>query len=156
MSRWRVNIGLGCLTAGLAVWPACAQDANGLPPPFVPKSETAAPKKQAPAEKVDLPPEEDTSGAPKVYSFNPVQSISELKVGNEYFVKGNFTAAANRFREATRWNDGNAEAWMRLGEAEERKSNVKAAREAYEKYLELSPNAKNAADIRKRLTKLKG
>ena len=45
---------------------------------------------------------------------------------------------------------------MRLGEAQEKKSNAKAAREAYQKYLELAPDAKNASEIKKRLAKLKG
>ncbi len=142
MSR-RVLIGL-CWLAALGATRVPAQDSNGLPPPYKP-----------PVTKEDLPEEEDKAGAPKVYSFNPVQSKSEVSVGNEYFVKGNYTAAANRFREATRWNDGNAEAWLRLGEAEEKRSNSRAARDAYQKFLEISPNAKNAADVRKRLAKLK-
>ena len=33
---------------------------------------------------------------------------------------------------------------------------VKAAREAYTKYLQLAPDAKNAAEVRKKLEKLKG
>ena len=143
----------------------------GLPPPFQPKEpakESTPPSAPAstktssrpaaplPKDETNLPEEEDKSDAATVYSFNPVQSKNELAVGNEYFVKGNFTAAANRFRVATKWNDGNAEAWMRLGEAEEKKSNAKGAREAYQKYLELAPNAKNAGDVRKRLSKIKG
>lgn len=132
MSRWRITLGLFLLVAGSAV----AQ----LPPVPAP----------------EMPPEEDTTNAPKVYSFNPVQSQHEVVAGDFYFKKGNFTAAVSRYREATKWNDGNAEAWMRLGEAEEKKSNAKAAREAYQKYLELAPDARNAADIRKRLSKLKG
>ena len=119
-----------------------AADANGLPPALVPKTE--------------MPPEEDKTNAPRTFSFNPVQSQAEVLAGNYYFKKGNYTAAASRYDEATKWNDGNAEAWLRLGEAMEKKSNAKAAREAYQKYLELSPDAKNAAEIRKRLAKLKG
>jgi Flp pilus assembly protein TadD len=79
-----------------------------------------------------------------------------VSVGNFYFKKGDFKAAAGRFREATKWNDGNAEAWMRLGEAEERRENAKAARYAYRKFLELQPDGKNADEVKKRLEKLKG
>jgi tetratricopeptide (TPR) repeat protein len=125
--------------------PAAEQDtasSYGLPAPLVPKSE--------------MPPEEDKSNAPRVYTFNPVQSQHDVTIGDEYFKKGNYTAAASRYDEATKWNDGNAEAWLRLGEAQEKKSNAKAAREAYRKYLELVPDAKNAPEIKKRLSKLKG
>lgn len=118
-------------------------DGNGLPPPLVPKSE--------------LPPEEDkTADLTEKFSFNPVQSQREVTAGDFYFKKGNYSAAATRYDRATKWNDGNAEAWLRLGEAQEKKSNVKAAVEAYKKYLELSPDAKNASDIKKKLAKLKG
>jgi tetratricopeptide (TPR) repeat protein len=124
--------------------PASGETASpyGLPAPLVPKTE--------------MPPEEDKSNAPRVFSFNPVQSQHDVTIGDEYFRKGNYTAAVSRFDEATKWNDGNAEAWLKLGEAQEKKSNAKAAREAYQKYLELSPDAKNAPEIKKRLLKLKG
>ncbi len=123
----------------------------GLPPPFKPKAD--APEAEIP--KSEMPPEEDKSDAPKVFSFNPVQSQKEVSAGDFYFKKGNYTAAISRYDEATKWNDGNAEAWMRLGEAQEKKSNLKAAREAYEKYLEIAPTGKEAAEIKKRLAKLK-
>jgi tetratricopeptide (TPR) repeat protein len=104
----------------------------------------------------ELPPDEDVREAPKQYSFNPLQSKKEVGVGIYYFKKGDFKAAAGRFREATKWNDGNAEAWLRLGEAEERRDNPKGARDAYKKFLELQPDSRNAAEVKKRLEKLKG
>ena len=103
-----------------------------------------------------LPPDEDAVTAPKEYVFNPVQSKREVEVGLQYFHKGNFKAAANRFTEATKWNDGNAEAWLRLAEAEEKEKNVKGEREALAKYLQLAPEAKNAAELKKKLAKLGG
>jgi len=101
--------------------------------------------------------EEDESLAvtDEQYSFNPLQAEKDVRVGNYYFKKGSFRAAALRFRRATKWNEGYAEAWLRLGEAEEKQKDEKAAKEAYAKYLELSPDAKNANDIRKKIEKLK-
>ncbi|HVY92174.1 MAG TPA: tetratricopeptide repeat protein [Bryobacteraceae bacterium] len=144
MSRGRI---CATLIVAAALFPAAKTvlgqtDANGLPPPLVPKTE--------------LPPDEDQKTAPETFSFNPVQSQREMTAGDFYFKKGNYTAAAARYERATKWNDGNAEAWFRLGEAEEKKSNVKAAVEAYRKYLELSPDAKNASEVKKKLAKLKG
>jgi tetratricopeptide (TPR) repeat protein len=154
MSRWFIAVGLTGLMAG---WLAAQDSPYGLPPPFTPKAETPADKKtETAADKAEMPPEEDKSNAPMVYSFNPVQSNHDVMIGDEYFKKGNYTAALGRYDDATKWNDGNAEAWLRLGEAQEKKSNPKAAREAYQKYLELAPDAKNAAEIKKRLAKLKG
>lgn len=102
-----------------------------------------------------VPPEEDESLSVKEYSFNPLQAQKELNVGNYYFKKGSFRGAALRFREATKWNPGFAEAWLRLGEAAEKQKDAKTAKEAYGKYLELSSDAKDAPEIRKRLEKLK-
>ena len=93
--------------------------------------------------------------APKEYVFNPVQSKREVEVGLQYFRKANYKAAAMRFTEATKWNDGNPEAWLRLAEAEAKKKNSKGERAALEKYLELVPEPRNKAEIRKRLAKLK-
>ena len=106
---------------------------------------------------VQLPPDEDkATPVEKKYPFNPVQSKREATVGEFYFKKGDFRAAAGRFSEATKYNDGNADAWLRLGDAQEKMKDFKAAREAYEKYLQLAPDAKNAAEVRKKLERLKG
>jgi tetratricopeptide (TPR) repeat protein len=117
-----------------------------------PVSKTPEPPAQ---DDVQLPPEEDKPTQPKTYVFNPLQSKKEVTVGEFYFKKGDFRAAAGRFIEATKWNEGNAEAWLRLGDAQERMKDMKAARTAYEKYLSLAPDAKNAAEVRKKLEKLR-
>ncbi len=100
------------------------------------------------------PPEEDENLEVKQYSFNPLQANKDLQVGNEYFKKHSYKAAAMRYREATKWNANLAEAWLRLGEAEEKRRNGKDAKEAYAKYLELAPEAKDAAEIRKKIARL--
>ncbi|HTM49888.1 MAG TPA: tetratricopeptide repeat protein [Bryobacteraceae bacterium] len=101
------------------------------------------------------PPEEDESLVPKEYSFNPLQAAKELKVGNYYFKKGSYRAAAQRYSEATKWDGTLAEAYLRLGEAKEKQHDKKAAAEAYAKYLELAPDAKDAAEVKKRLEKVR-
>ena len=105
--------------------------------------------------KQEVPPEEDTSLAVKEYSFNPLQAEKELQIGNFYFKTGKYRSAAMRFTEATKWNDGSSDAWLRLGETEEKLKDPKAAKEAYTRYLALAADAKNAAEIRKKLQKLK-
>ena len=108
---------------------------------------------QQPPPKPQEPPEEDESIAPKEYAFNPLQASKEIKIGDYYFKKKNFRAAANRFREATRWNPGLAEAYLRLAESEEKLNDQAAAKEAYTKYLELNPDAKDADAIKKKLAR---
>lgn len=104
----------------------------------------------------EVPREEDESlTTSKEYSFNPLQAKKEIRVGNYYFKKGSYRAAVMRFREATKWNAGDSEAWLRLGEAAEKQKNDKVVKEAYTKYLELASDAKDAPEIRKKLEKLK-
>jgi tetratricopeptide (TPR) repeat protein len=120
---------------------------------------SAAQQTPAPKPLVDdeaqLPPEEDKAQKPREYSFNPVQSRDEVRVGEFYFKSGDFSAAVVRFREATKWNDGNSEAWLLLAETEEKNRQLKAASDAYEKYLDLAPDAKNAPSVKKKLETLK-
>ena len=84
-----------------------------------------------------------------------MQSKKSIEVGEYYFHKGDYKAAAMRFRDATQWNQGNADAWLRLGDAEDKRGQPKAARAAYEKYLQLASNSKSATEVRKKLERLK-
>jgi predicted Zn-dependent protease len=150
MGRWIPGL-IFVLAAGLQ-----AQQA-AKPAPDQTKQEDL--KKQRPEPKTTdveaVPPEEDVAIAVTEYSFNPLQAEKELRTGNYYFHKGSYRAAAMRFREATRWSDGFSEAWLRLGEAQEKLKDRKAAHEAYAKYLALAPEARNAPEIRKKLSRLK-
>jgi tetratricopeptide (TPR) repeat protein len=140
MPRWIVALA----AAGIAI----AQD---TPPK---KLETERPKPAA-GTKEEIPPEEDVSLTTTEYSFNPLQSVKDVGVGNQYLKRGRYRAAEMRYTSATKWNDGNAEAWLKLGEVAERLKDADKAKAAYEKYLELAGDAKNARDIRNRLKKLK-
>ena len=102
----------------------------------------------------ELPPEEDAAEKPKEYMFNPLQAENEMKAGEFYFKRGKFAAAANRFKEATLWNPTLAEAFLRLGEADEKRHDRDGAKQAYSKFLEVAPDSKHASDVKKRLSKL--
>jgi tetratricopeptide (TPR) repeat protein len=133
--------------------PLAAQEKEPAPkdPPL---KERQRPQPAAGA-KEEVPPEEDTSLTTDSFSFNPLLAEKSVRVGNFYFKQGKYRAAEGRFRDATKWNEGSAEAWLRLGEVEEKLRDSKAAKEAYTKYLEVAADAKNAADIRKRIAHLK-
>ena len=99
------------------------------------------------------PPEEDESLAPKVYALNPVQAKKEIVAGDYYFKKPNYSAASKRYLEATRWDPGSAEAFLKLGESREKLRQYGPAREAYSKYLELAEDPKEKDAIRKKMEK---
>jgi tetratricopeptide (TPR) repeat protein len=126
--------------------------------PLLMLSGRAQDKPAAPSEepKYQEPAEEDVAEnpKPKVYAFNPMQAQKELTVGNFYFKQGKFHSAALRFEEATKWNPGLAEAWLRLGEADEKQNDAAAMRKAFEKYLELDAKSKEADSVRHKLASL--
>jgi tetratricopeptide (TPR) repeat protein len=114
----------------------------------------ATAQQKPPEQQEQAPPEEDEAEKPTEYSFNPLQADKDVRIGNYYFHKGNYRAAAQRYREATKWNGSLAEAYLRLGEAEEKQRDRSAAREAYEKFVELAADDKRTPEIRKRIEKL--
>ena len=124
---------LSFVVAGVTA--AQAQDKKLPPPP--------------PQQQEQAPPEEDESLKPKEYVFNPLQATKELQIGNFYFKQGKYLPAARRFQEAAKWNPNFAEAYLRLGEAEEKLKDKAAAKRAYEKYIELAPDSKEAEHLKK-------
>jgi len=127
------------------------------PPPAKPQPGELQKERPKPktSGKEEVPPEEDKSLSVDSYSFNPLQAQKDLTVGNYYFKLKKYRAAETRFHEALKWNDGFGEAWLRLAEVEEKLKDPQSAKEAYTKYLELAPDAKNAAEIRKKIEKAK-
>ncbi|WP_155121406.1 hypothetical protein [Bryobacter aggregatus] len=99
------------------------------------------------------PPEEDETlmKEKKEYEFNPLQAQKEIKIGLYYMKKGSYRAASGRFLEATYWDPTSADALYELGKARERAGNQKGKKEAWTKFLELAPDDKRAAEVRKKL-----
>jgi tetratricopeptide (TPR) repeat protein len=117
-----------------------------------PESQKKPPVKPPQQQQEEEPPEEDASMKTEEFVLNPLQANKEINAGNFYFKKGNFRAAKARYARATKWNPGSSEAFLKLGEAEEKLHDKQAARAAYEKYLDLAQDAKNDA-LRKKIEK---
>lgn len=151
MFRWHLALIFVGLTSAFAQ--------TTQPPQQSPPNGPVELQKQRPPQKTSdkegAPPEEDTSIGTTTYSFNPLQAKKDIEIGNEYAKKHSYRAAAGRFLSATKYNDGDAEAWLRLGEMDEKLRDKSGAHDAYAKYLEIASDAKNAAEIKKRLDKLK-
>ena len=121
---------------------------SAQPPPKAPSNPEDGIPKVAPQ---DLPPEEDEDVAPKKYSFNPMESQRDLQVGNYYMRSGKYRAAVGRFAEATKWDPTSAEAFFRLGEAEEKIKNDSAAKDAFRRVVQIAPDSKQAHEAKRKL-----
>ncbi len=113
------------------------------------------PQKQVEPPDEDNPPEEDESVAPRKYVLNPLEAKRNIDVGNFYFKKGEYLGALDRYRDATRYNPKSAEAFLRVGEAEEKLHKADKAKAAFEKVIELAPDSKFAAEAKKKLASIK-
>ena len=151
MSRWIPIL----LLAGMA--PLGAQEQTN--PPTAPLPDKQGELKDRPKPKTSgkqmVPPEEDKNLANQTFTFNPLESQKWVERGDFYWKKSKYTAAAGRYDGATKFNDGNAEAWLKLARADEKLKDAAAAKAAYTKYLAVAPEAKDAAEIRKKLEKMK-
>lgn len=142
------------LALGAASLAAQGAGESKTPPDSPPAQLKTEHPKPATSDVEEVPPEEDASLVTTKFSFNPLQARKDVAVGKEYAKKGNYRAAARRYLEATKWDDSNPEAWLLLGDADERLKDKDGARGAYRKYLEVDRDAKNAEEIRKKLAKL--
>ncbi len=135
--------------------PQTAQTPPALKPDSANKSGSATPQNDAqqPPEE-NLPPEEDESVKPKVYPLDPLEAERNIRVGNFYMHQGKtngYRAAAGRFEDATKYNPKNAEAFFKLGEAEEKLKNKTRARAAFTKVTQIAPDTKLGKEAKKKL-----
>lgn len=110
---------------------------------------------QQPSVDEDNPPEEDETVAPEKFTLDPLESDRNVKVGNTYMHQGTprgYRAALGRYERATKFNPSNAEAFFKIGEAEEKLKNKDAAKTAFQKVLQLTPpDSKLAKSAKKKL-----
>ena len=140
---------LACLLVTAGRYPLTAQNSTGHPATSsIPQAQPAQTKPAAPDE--ENPPEEDESVAPEKYVLNPLESARNIKVGNYYWRKGKFRAAAERYQRATRYNPSSPEAFFKLGEAEQKLKHTDAARMCFQKVMQLAPESRLAEEARKK------
>jgi Flp pilus assembly protein TadD len=90
----------------------------------------------------------------KEYTLDPAKAKHEIEVGNVYMRRGSYNAAAHRYEEATRWQPKNAQAYLKLGQALEKKDDPLRAAQAYRKFVELAPGDKQSKELQKKIEKL--
>ncbi len=115
--------------------------------PQAQKPQPAAPPDEA------NPPEEDESLIPEKVPLNPMEAERSIRVGTFYMHKGKWRAALQRFELATKYNPSSADAFFKVGEAEEKLKNNDAAKIAFEKVVHLAPNTKLAQEAQKKIAK---
>jgi tetratricopeptide (TPR) repeat protein len=140
-----------CLLGCFSAWAFPGQ--NQVPPAQQTQQPTPPKAQPTPAQSSDEenPPEEDESVATEKFVLNPLESERNIRVGNYYWRRGKFRAAAQRYQRATKYNPSSAEAFFKLGEAEQKLKNTDAARTAFGRVMTLAPDSKLASEAKKKL-----
>lgn len=149
---------LACLAGSLSA-PSYSSQAKSNPqqqnqPKSTQQPAANPPAAQQPADDEALPPEDDESVAPKVYPLDPLESDRNIRVGDFYMHQGKpagYRAALGRYEDATKYNPGSAEAFFKVGEAEEKLKNKDAAKTAFARVIQIAPDSKLAHEARRKL-----
>lgn len=99
------------------------------------------------------PPEEDESYAQEKFVFDPLEAKRNVKIGDFYWRKGDYLGAKNRYLRAVKFNPHSAEAFFKLGRAEEKLHHTAAAKAALKKAIQIAPDSKIAKKAKKQLGK---
>jgi tetratricopeptide (TPR) repeat protein len=151
---WRYALLLAAFSAIPSVAQSTSTHASGKDAKPAQSSNTAPGSQLPPSE--DLPPEEDQSVAPQTYTFNPLESERNIKIGNFYMHQGTprgYRAAAGRYSDATKYNPTSPEAFFKLGEAEEKLKDNDAAKSAFQRVVQMAPDSKFAREAKKKLAR---
>jgi tetratricopeptide (TPR) repeat protein len=131
-----------------------AQAQQQTPPPPPPPAANSSQQAPLPDEG-NIPEEDETEHKETEYHFNPIRAKQEFDVGIVYSrTRNKPQAAAKRFREATLWNPGYTEAYLKLGEMEAKLNHKDEAHKAFAKVIQLAPDSKQAKEAKKLTAKL--
>jgi tetratricopeptide (TPR) repeat protein len=125
------------------------------PTPNSSKSSTPSAQQAPLPDEGNIPEEDEGEQTHETeYHFNPIRAKKEYDVGMFYMHKSSYRAAVKRFTEATRWNPGWEEAYLKLGEAQVKLKHKDDARKSLAKVIELAPDSKEAKEAKKLSSKL--
>ena len=151
-----------------AAHPPAANPAPAPPPPVAAPSQAAGPSPAAPPRSVQLvqiEPETATAKPPRSPPRRPAPRSAQLtrpasdkinpdevyKAGLQAWVFGDIKTALASYKRVLQANPTYSAAWRGVGLVYERLGDKAAARNAFQKYLQLAPGAADAAEIRGRL-----
>jgi tetratricopeptide (TPR) repeat protein len=94
------------------------------------------------------------SGVTEFHVWDPHKAAKSIEVGDFYFKRKNYRAAAERYKDALRYKDNDATATFRLAQSLEKLGVLDDARSEYESYMKILPHGPEAEQAQKALTRL--
>jgi len=82
------------------------------------------------------------------FVYTPPGPAKSVEIGNFYLKRHKYKAAISRFNEAIQARSDYAPAYLGLGKAYEKTDQKQKALDAYQRYLDMLPSDKDAADAK--------
>lgn len=152
--RW---LTLSALAISIAM---CAQEPPQTPPGQPPRSDVESSSNDtkidtsAPSNDAREHPDSDVSDVTEFHAFNPHKAMKDIEVGDYYYKRDNFKAAADRYQEALLFKPNDADATLRLARAQEKLKMFEDARDNYAAFLKQRSDGKDAEEARKALQRM--
>jgi len=96
------------------------------------------------------------NGVSEFHPWNPHKAAKDIEVGDFYFKRKNYRAAADRYREALVYKENDADSTFRLAMCLEKMGQAEEALKGYEGYLKILPHGPQSQEAQKAIQRLKG
>ena len=153
--RWIALLLLGC-SAALWAQETPTPSADQGPPRSDVESSSNDTKvdTRPPADDAKNHPNSDVDDVMEFHPFDPHKAMKDIEVGDYYYRRENYRAAASRYEEALRFKPKDADATFKLAQSEEKLKKYEDARENYNDYLKMIQQGKDADEARKALARM--
>lgn len=152
--RW---FALSILAISAALW---AQNTPKQDPGQPPRSDVESSSNdtkidtRAPANDAKEHPDSDVGDVMEFHPFDPHRAMKDIEVGDYYFRRENYRAAASRYEEALVYKPKDADATFKLAQTLEKLKQFEDARDNYQAYLKIISQGKDADEARKALERM--
>lgn len=109
---------------------------------------------RAPSNDAKDHPDSDVSDITEFHSWDPHKTMKAIEVGDYYFRRENYRAAASRYEEALVYKPKDADASFKLAQTLEKLKQYDEARDSYTDFLKIIHDGKEADEARKALARL--
>jgi tetratricopeptide (TPR) repeat protein len=99
-------------------------------------------------------PNSDVDDIMEFHPFDPHKAQKDVEVGDYYFKRENYRAAASRYQEALLYKPKDAVATFKLAQSLEKLKQYDDARDNYSAFLKILPKGKDADEARQALERM--
>ncbi len=97
----------------------------------------------------------EKAAEPEIITPDPAEALKNIQVGDFYFRKGNYKAAADRYRDAVKYGPKNADAYEKLIRSLVKLDDFEGAVKVCDDFIALNSDSAKVRDFEKKADELK-